>query len=57
VEQIDGVVELSNVLYFVEVKWYQDPVGVPEVAQHLVRMMSRAEARAIIFSHAEATGC
>jgi restriction system protein len=55
VEQIDGVLELNGVLHFVEVKWYKEPVGVPEVSQHLVRMMSRAEARAIIISASDFT--
>lgn len=27
VEQIDGIIELSGVLYFVEMKWYRNPVG------------------------------
>ena len=41
VEQIDGIIELSGVLYFVEMKWYRNPVGKPEISEHLVRLMSR----------------
>jgi hypothetical protein len=50
VEQIDGVVELGGALYFVEMKWYRDPVGKPEISEHLIRLMSRAEARGIFIS-------
>jgi hypothetical protein len=50
VEQIDGVVELDGHLYFVEMKWWESPLGVPEVSQHLVRVYQRAEGRAIIIS-------
>jgi restriction system protein len=50
VEQIDGVIELKGHLYSVELKWYREPVGKPEISEHLVRLMSRAEARGIIIS-------
>jgi restriction endonuclease Mrr len=50
VEQIDGVVEIDGELYFVEMKWWGRPVGKPEIAEHLVRIYHRAEARAIIIS-------
>ena len=52
VEQIDGVIELDGHLYFVEVKWWQDPAGVPEISQHMMRVFLRAESRAIIISAA-----
>ena len=39
VEQIDGVIELAGALYFVEMKWYRDPVGKPEISEHLVSLM------------------
>lgn len=55
VEQIDGVIELHGSLYFVEMKWYATPIGVAEVSQHLVRLMSRAEARGIFISASEYT--
>ena len=32
VEQIDGVIELKGQLYFVEMKWFQAPVGKPEIS-------------------------
>jgi restriction system protein len=55
VEQIDGVVEIKGALYFVEVKWYKDPVGKPEVSEHLVRLMARAEGRGIFISASDFT--
>lgn len=55
VEQIDGVIELKSALHFVEMKWYKDPVGKPEISEHLVRLMSRAEARGLIISASDFT--
>jgi hypothetical protein len=31
-------------------KWYADAIGAGEIAQHLVRLMSRAEARGLFVS-------
>ena len=50
VEQIDGVIELKGALHFVEIKWYETPVGKGEIAEHLVRLFSRAEVRGIFIS-------
>jgi hypothetical protein len=50
VEQIDGLVELDSHLHFVEMKWWNKPIGVGEVSQHLVRVFTRAEARCIFIS-------
>lgn len=55
VEQIDGAIELGGVLYFVEMKWYRNPVGKPEISEHLVRLMSRAEVRGIFISASDYT--
>lgn len=55
VEQIDGVIELAGVLYFVEMKWYRDPVGKPQISEHLVRLMSRSEVRGIFISASDYT--
>jgi hypothetical protein len=55
VEQIDGVIELGGMLYFVEMKWYRKPVGKPEISEHLVRLMSRAEVRGIFISASDYT--
>lgn len=51
VEQIDGVIELDGHVYFVEMKWWEAPLGKPEVSEHLVRVFFRAESRAIILSY------
>ena len=50
VEQIDGIIEMAGHLYFVEMKWWNKPIGVPQVSEHLVRVYARAEGRAIIIS-------
>jgi restriction system protein len=55
VEQIDGVVELKGTLYFVEMKWYKEPVGKAEIAEHLVRLISRAESRGLFISASDYT--
>ena len=55
VEQIDGVIELKGHLYFVEMKWFQTPVGKGEISEHLVRLMSRAEGRGIFISSSDYT--
>ena len=55
VEQIDGVIELKGSLYFVEMKWYKDPVGKPHISEHLVRLMGRAEARGLFISASDYT--
>jgi restriction system protein len=49
-EQIDGVVELDGHLYLVEMKWHADPLGTAEVAQHLVRVYGRGQARGLFIS-------
>jgi restriction endonuclease Mrr len=55
VEQIDGVIEFDNQLYLVEMKWLKNPVGVNEIAPHMVRLFSRADARGIFISTSEYT--
>jgi len=49
-EQIDGVVELDNHAYLVELKWLKDRVGRGDVSEHLVRVQSRVGARGIFIS-------
>jgi restriction system protein len=55
VEQIDGVVEIDGELYFVEMKWWRNPIGVQEISQHLIRVFSRDQARCIFVSASEYT--
>ncbi|CAK7015253.1 MAG: hypothetical protein DELT_02232 [Desulfovibrio sp.] len=50
IEQIDGVIGFEGHLYLVEMKWWKDPVGVGEIAQPLVKLFERADARGIIIS-------
>jgi len=50
VEQIDGVVDINNHFYLVEMKWWKQPLGVPEVSEHLVRIYHRGQARGIFIS-------
>lgn len=49
-EQIDGVVQFDGSLYLVEVKWWSDPIGPGDVAQHMVRVHSRGQSRGIFIS-------
>lgn len=55
VEQVDGVIELDGHIYLVEMKWLKEPVGVGDVAQHLVRVFNRSASRGIFISHSEYT--
>lgn len=50
IEQIDGVVEIEGDLYLVEMKWWQEPLGVNEVSPHLVRIFNRGQTGGIIIS-------
>lgn len=50
IEQIDGVIGFEGHLYLVEMKWWKDPVGVGEIAQPLIKLFERADARGIIIS-------
>lgn len=53
VEQIDGVVEFDGNIYLVEMKWLKDPVGVAELATHMVRLFARDGVRGIFISNSE----
>jgi hypothetical protein len=50
VEQIDGVVAIDGEYYLVEMKWWDQPLGTGDVAQHLVRVFNRGQARGILIS-------
>jgi hypothetical protein len=56
IEQIDGVIEIEGNLYIVEMKWWQEPLGVNEVSQHLVRIFNRGQTGGIIISASGYTG-
>ena len=49
-EQIDGAIEFQGHIYFVELKWYSEPIGKPLISDHLVTLMGRSEARGIFVS-------
>jgi restriction endonuclease Mrr len=50
IEQIDGLVEFRGHLYFVEMKWYRDPIGRPELSPHLVSVYGRGDVRGLFIS-------
>lgn len=50
VEQIDGVIEINQDIYLVEMKWWSEPIGTAEISQHLVRVYHRGQARGIFIS-------
>jgi restriction system protein len=49
-EQVDGVVELDDEIYLVEMKWLQDAADVNDVSRHLIRIYHRGFARGIFIS-------
>jgi restriction system protein len=51
VEQIDGAVELGGVLYIVEMKWWDKPIGRQEIAPHLVSVYGRGDVGGIFISY------
>ncbi|WP_213757800.1 restriction endonuclease [Delftia sp. WY8] len=53
VEQIDGVVEFEGHIYLVEMKWLKDPVGVPELGSHMMRLFAREGVRGIFISNSD----
>lgn len=50
VEQIDGVIEFDGHVYLVEMKWWSQPLGVGDIAPHLVRVFGRSGARGLVIS-------
>lgn len=56
IEQIDGLVDVDGHLYLVEMKWWNTPIGVREIAPHLVRVFSRGgQARGLFISYSNFT--
>lgn len=49
IEQIDGLVKMEGHVYFVEVKWHAEPIGVAHVGHHFARVVAR-EARGLLIS-------
>ncbi len=51
VEQIDGVIEIDGEVYLVEMKWWKEPLGPGDVAQHQVRVYHRGHVQGIFISY------
>lgn len=51
-EQIDGSIDLDGFLYIVEVKWWKEPVGAPEINKHASSIFLRGkQVRGIFISY------
>ncbi len=50
IEQVDGIVEVDNQIFLVEMKWKKDAVGADDIFAHLGRIYHRAEAHGIYIS-------
>jgi restriction system protein len=50
IEQIDGVVEIDGSVYMVEVKWWNEPIGRKEIADHFTRVYFRGQMRGVFIS-------
>lgn len=50
VEQIDGIIEIDNQIYLVEMKWKQDSISSEDIFTHLGRIYHRANAHGIFIS-------
>jgi hypothetical protein len=56
IEQIDGLIDLEGHLYLVEMKWWNAPIGVGDIAPHLVRVFNRGgQARGLFISYTDFT--
>ena len=51
IEQIDGVVEVDGMLYLVEMKWWDRPIGRQEIAPHFVSVYGRGNVGGIFISY------
>ena len=54
-EQIDGVVEIDNQMYLVEMKWWDEKLGPAEVAPHINRLLLRNSVGGIFISSSDFT--
>ena len=50
IEQIDGVVEIDNQIYLVEMKWTKEKIGGNDIYAHLGRIYHRSSAQGIYIS-------
>jgi restriction system protein len=49
IAQIDGVIELDNIIYLVEMKWVAEKIGPADIGQHVTRVLHRSEAARGLF--------
>lgn len=50
IEQIDGVIEIDNQIYLVEMKWKNNKIGSDDIFAHLGRIYHRTSAQGIFIS-------
>ncbi|PSB11235.1 restriction endonuclease [filamentous cyanobacterium Phorm 46] len=50
IQQVDGAIEVNSYLYIVEMKWWKEKLGPPEVMQHMMRLFQRSDVRGIFIS-------
>lgn len=50
IEQIDGIIDIDNQIYLVEMKWKKDPIGGDDIYAHLGRIYHRFNAHGIFIS-------
>lgn len=50
IEQIDGVIEIDNQIYLVEMKWKKDKIGSEDIFAHLGRIYNRTSAQGFFIS-------
>lgn len=50
IEQLDGVIEIDNKIFLVEMKWKKDSIGNDDIFSHLGRIYHRANAQGIFIS-------
>lgn len=55
IEQIDGIIEIDNQIYLVEMKWKKDPIGSDDIYAHLGRIYHRANAHGMFISSSSYT--
>lgn len=50
IEQIDGVIEIDNQIFLVEMKWHKPSIGSQDIFAHLGRIYHRSQAHGIYIS-------
>lgn len=51
IEQIDGAAEIDGMLYLIEMKWWDKPIGRQEIAPHFVSVYGRGNVGGIFISY------